>query len=266
MRAALLLGLAACAEPHVMLKAPAPSITPADRVAMFKALEPTKQETLTISRNHGPKELAGAGLILANGSEIQLPEDLLPVVAPDSDTARAARASAAAGHRANTWMYIGYTVAVTSIIGLVTYEAGDPDVAFSDNYLWGAALLATGVPFYIAHHDRHEELQLRMQAFSTYTRDLGMRLDVCAHGLEVIACETPVAPNAPGMVAPSAPGMVTPNAPGMVTPNAAPAPSAQSPYPPAPGTNAPATTQPAPAPAHGPIVDPFAPPPTQPAP
>ena len=147
-------------------------------------------------------------------------------------------------------MYIGYTVAVTSIIGLVTYEAGDPDVAFSDNYLWGAALLATGVPFYIAHHDRHEELQLRMQAFSTYTRDLGIRLDVCAHGLEVIACETPVTPNAPGMVTPGAPGMVTPGAP----------------YAPAPGPSAPATTQPAPAPApaQGPIVDPFAP--AQPAP
>ena len=130
------------------------------------------------------------------------------------------------------WMYIGYTVAVTSIIGLVTYEAEDPDVAFSDNYLWGAALLATGVPFYIAHHDRHEELQLRMQAFSTYTRDLGIRLDVCAHGLEVIACETPVTPNAPGMVTPGAPGMVTPGAP----------------YAPAPGPSAPATTQPAPRP------------------
>jgi hypothetical protein len=193
-----------------MLKAPAPNITPAERVAMFKALEPTKRETLTISQNNGPKELAGAGVILANGSEIQLPEDLLPVVAPDSDTARAARASAAAGHRANTWMYVAYTVAVTSIVGLVTYETRDTDRAFSDDYLWGAALLATGIPFYIAHHDRHEELQLRMQAFSTYTRDLGTRLDVCAHGLEVIACETPVAPNAPGMVAPSAPAQPAP--------------------------------------------------------
>jgi hypothetical protein len=226
MRAALLLCVAACAEPHVMLKAPAPNITAAERVAMFKALEPTKRETLTISRDHGPKQLAGAGLILGNGSEIQLPEDLLPVVAPDSDTARAARASAAAGHRADTWMYIGYAVAVTSVAGLVAYETRDMDRAFSDGYLWGAAFGATAIPLYLAHRDRHEELQLRMQAFSTYTRDLGMRLDVCAHGLEVIACETPVTSNAPGMVAPSAPPQPAP---------------AQAP------------------PAQSPIVDPFAP-------
>ena len=100
MRAALLVALAACGT-HVQIQAPSPSITPSERVAMFKALERADQETVAVSYDHGPWHVQGSTLILANGTREELfPEDLLPVVPPDSETARTARASAATKHRA----------------------------------------------------------------------------------------------------------------------------------------------------------------------
>jgi hypothetical protein len=236
MRVAVIVCLAACAEPHVTLKAPAPTIGPDERVAMFKALERADEETLRVSRNHGPWELEGARLVLADGTKVELPEDLLPVVAPESDTARAARASAATGHRANTWMYIGFGALAASLATIGAVELGGADIGVSDDWLFVGAAVATGIPFFAARHERHEEMQLRVQAFSTYTRDLGLRLDVCAHGLEVIACETPVTPNAPGMVPPSVPGTVPPSdAPGAAAPAVpAPAPSQPAPSEPTP--------------------------------
>lgn len=178
---------------------------------MFKALGRADEDRLAVSRNHGPWELEGAALILRDGTRVELPDDLLPVVAPASDTARAARASAAARHRGDTWMYIGIGALVTSLAAIAAVELGDADIGVPDEYLLGGAALATGIPFLAARHERHEEMQLRVQAFSTYTRDLGLRLDVCAHGLELIACESPVTPNAPGMVAPTAPGVEPPS-------------------------------------------------------
>lgn len=208
MRRALLLALAACGETHVTLHEPAPNITAADRVAMFKALEGTSAETLEVSRNHGPWQLEGARMKLANGTKIELPEDLLPVVAPDSDTARAARASEDTGHRANTWLYISFGVLAASIATVASIESGSVNANISDEYLFAGAALATAIPFLVTRHLRSEELDLRMQAFSTYTRDLGLRLDVCAHGLEVVACEAPVVPaplGPPGLTPPGGP-------------------------------------------------------------
>lgn len=205
MRLAVIAVVAACAEPHVMLHEPAPSITPADRVAMFKALEATNEETLQVSRNHGPWQLEGARIQLANGTKVELPEDLLPMVPADSDTARNARASADVGHRANTWMYISFGVLAASLATVLSVETGSVNANIPEEYLFGGAALATAIPFLVTRHLRSEELDLRMQSFSTYTRDLGLRLDVCAHGLEVVACEAPVAPSPPGLTPPSGP-------------------------------------------------------------
>ena len=208
MRLVVVIALAGCGETHVALHEPAPNITPADRVAMFKALEGTSEETLEVSRNHGPWQLEGARMKLANGTRIELPEDLLPVVAPQSDTARTARASLDAGRRANTWLYISFGVLAASIATVASVESGSVNVNVSDEVLFAGAALATAIPFLVTRHLRAEELDLRLQTFSTYTRDLGLRLDVCAHGLEVVACEAPVAPaplGPPGLTPPGGP-------------------------------------------------------------
>jgi hypothetical protein len=208
MKAVVVVALAACAEPHITLHGPTAATTPAERVAMFHALERAGQDTIQISRNNGPYQLAGAQLVLGDGTRIELPEDLLPVVPPDSDTARAARASAAVGHRANTWMYIGFGALAASIVTLVAVQTGSVNIGVPDEYLFGGAALVTALPFFAARQQRQEELQLRMQAFSTYTRDLGIELDVCAHGLEVVPCETPQPLQPPGLAPESQPARI----------------------------------------------------------
>jgi hypothetical protein len=261
MRAALLLALTACGGAHVQLPAPSPSITPADRVAMFKALERENQEVEQVSVNNGPWQLSSSTLILANGMRVEHADDLLAVVPPDSDTAKAARASAAARRRSLWWKLAGYGAGFAGMATIAINGDGE-GFGVSEEYVLGGAAILTLVPFLLSFKEHHDEIALRMQAFSTYTRDLGVRLDVCAHGLEVVACET-----VPSAYPPA-------NAPAPYPPATAPAPSS----PPAPSTQpAPATTQPAPAttqpaapapstppasstqPAPGPIVDPFAP-------
>ena len=37
-----------------------------------------------------------------------------------------------------------------------------------------------------------QELEWRKRAFDSYPRDLGLLLDVCAHGTKVVPCEDPV--------------------------------------------------------------------------
>lgn len=245
MRAAVVLALAACGT-HVQLPAPSPGITPADRVAMFKALERANQEVKQVSVNNGPWQLASSTLILANGTRVELADDLLPLVPPDSDTAKLARASATARHRAIELKAVAYGVAIVGMALLFSSINDDANVAENDHtqdYIFGGTAVAAVIPYLIGMHEQHEEIALRMQAFSTYTRDLGLRLDVCAHGLEVVACETVPSANPPA------------TAPAPYPPATTPAPSG----PPGPATPVPAP----PAPAENPIVDPFAP---QPAP
>jgi hypothetical protein len=267
MRAGLLVALAACGGAHVQIPAPSPSITPADRVAMFKALERQNQEVEQVSVNNGPWQLSSSTLILANGMRIEHADDLLPVVPPDSDTAKAARASATARRRSLGWRLAGYGATIVGVTAFAINANGDGfDVP--DDYMFAGVAIVAAVPFLLSFKEHHDEIALRMQAFSTYTRDLGLRLDVCAHGLEVVACETvpspATAPNAPGMGTPSAPGMGTPSAPGAVTPNAPGAVTPNAPgavTPNAPGAVTP-NAPPVPPPPAQPIVDPFAPPPT----
>ena len=149
--------------------------------------------------------LVNSTLILGDGTRVNLPEDLLPVVGDSSDTARAARASEAYGHRAETWTYIGLAVLGASVATLIAVETGSVRPSVPDEYMFGGAALVTAIPFYVARHEGHEEMVLRMQAFSTYTRDLGIRLDVCAHGLEVVACETPISTPSPSQAPGAAP-------------------------------------------------------------
>jgi hypothetical protein len=105
-------------------------------------------------------------------------------------------------------MYIGFGALAASIVTLVAVQTGSVNIGVPDEYLFGGAALVTALPFFAARQQRQEELQLRMQAFSTYTRDLGIELDVCAHGLEVVPCETPQPLQPPGLAPESQPARI----------------------------------------------------------
>jgi hypothetical protein len=239
MRAALVLALAACGT-HVQLQAPASNITPAERVAMFKALERADQQTVAVSYNNGPWHLHSSTLILANGTHVELPEDLLPVVPPDSETARTARASAATKHRAEVLEAIAYGAAIVGT-ALILTSADNDQLGVSEDTMFYATAFAAGIPYLVSQYEHREAIALRMQAFSTYTRDLGLRLDVCAHALEVVACET----------APSAYPPPPSYAPAQSYP-----PASKYPPPPGPVQNAPAPSAPTPAPSESPPAPP----------
>jgi hypothetical protein len=70
------------------------------------------------------------------------------------------------------------------------------DTPFISEVRWiGVGMMVTGaiLAYPVAKHYAREELELRARAFDVYTRDLGLRLDVCARGMQVVACEAPVA-------------------------------------------------------------------------
>src|SRR4051812_16969413 len=94
----LCLGLVAC---HVDLRLPPQPWRPDQRVAAYNQLAATK-ERITYSNKGGSSRT----LILADGREVRYPEDLLPVVPPDSVTARKARAAGDAGHKYR-WLVLG---------------------------------------------------------------------------------------------------------------------------------------------------------------
>src|ERR1700712_5679452 len=81
---------------HITLPAPPPTLTAEQRVVWFQRLSGrTEQTTWMIQSNTGYVHSIEKTMTLGNGTEIQAAEDVLPVVAPDSATARHARASQA---------------------------------------------------------------------------------------------------------------------------------------------------------------------------
>ena len=82
---------------------------------------------------------------------------------------------------------VGYWLAGGFSTGFDNGPLGvDPLISWS--VLFGTVL----VEYAIVRHYQHAELDAREAAFSHYTRDLGDRLNVCAHGIEVVPCEQPL--------------------------------------------------------------------------
>ena len=69
-------------------------------------------------------------------------------------------------------------------------EVGTPPVPSWIGWTVGPAAMLTAALF--GRHYHRIELDDRKRAFAHYTRDLGDRLNVCAHGLEVVPCDGPL--------------------------------------------------------------------------
>ncbi|HEY4176461.1 MAG TPA: hypothetical protein VGM90_06505 [Kofleriaceae bacterium] len=190
-RVAVLLVLAACAPRHVTIAPPAPTLSPDQRVQYFMANEPTKTDSYFVSYDGGPKELTGQVLVLANRTEVDAPEDLLPLVGPDTATARAARAAVDARRSRLVAIVTYYGLAAAT---LLSFDRRRDVVGVDHTYVTGGLAVGALLGYLVERHYRYEENQQRAVAFSAYTRDLGDRLNVCAHGLQVIACEVPLPP------------------------------------------------------------------------
>ncbi len=182
--------VAGCPYHHVDLRPPAPELSGEQRVAAFMELKPVDQAFLRVSGDGGETwELSSTSLLLANHAEVVAPEDLIPVVDPSSETARAASASVAARRKSQIAWYAG----VASLVGgyIMIGGFGFNGTPFGVTPWVGGSMIAAGLisAVFVSRHYGHVELNERRFAFAHYTRDLGDHLNVCASGLQVVPCE-----------------------------------------------------------------------------
>jgi hypothetical protein len=172
---------------HVALDPPRAGITPEERVALFWKRRPVDE---TFLRANG--QLVDSTLHLADKTAIDSPEDLAPLVGDESATMRAARESVSARRKASWLQTIGFATFAVGAFGTGVFTDGPPfgsvTVAFG---IMGAGL----VTFVIGRIYARREIAWRKKAFASYARDLGDRLDVCAHGAEVVPCQAPINPS-----------------------------------------------------------------------
>jgi hypothetical protein len=185
--------IAACAgQYHVRLDPPRPGITPQERVELFWKRRPTAQWRAT-----SEGELVNQTLVLgdtpASGEELEVvsPEDLEPLVGPRSETMQHARRSVAARDRASRYRYAAIAVLLGGFAtGVVLGEKLDGGLPW-DWITFGFTAVTSGTLLMYQRRATGDELMWRKRAFSTYTRDLGTMLNVCAQGMKVVPCEEP---------------------------------------------------------------------------
>lgn len=201
-----MIGLAnGCSRPHVVLPAVTPNMTPEQRVQMFNELHSTGEDTTTTSfcmpRSCSTK--TEKTLHLVNGTQVYHPEDLLPLVGPDSITARAV--SNVRTHRRRALVYTGISLAsVVGFIPIGRIAIENRETSFSTPEKLG--LVAVGVGLLVGgfgtwYHD-HQATEYWGEANENFNVGLAQRLGVCTSGFAVVPCESAPPPATPPMLGP----------------------------------------------------------------
>lgn len=203
--------VAACGAPsveHVELAPLPPSPTPDQRVWIFNAVRPRgelTESTTTCDRHGGCFTTTNGAIVLPDGRTVRDPEDLAPLVAPQSGTlVHAHKASRAAGRLA--WWGAG---AITALVGgfLVSMNGhdngNDTELEIGLGVAVGGLMLGA-MAGYIERDTINDE---RRAAFASYPNDLAARLSLCPSGQLVMPCEQQV----PGAGAPSDAPPATPD-------------------------------------------------------
>ncbi|NVB83114.1 MAG: hypothetical protein HOV81_32350 [Kofleriaceae bacterium] len=178
------IGLAACATHHQFAPLDPAKLTSAERVQTFMRLRPVSKTT-TIENGNNPID---SSIILDDKTEVWLPEDLAPLVGDDSETMRAARAS----ERARTKSIISWSTTIVLLAGgfvmLVASHESDNLPSYPGYLMLGGGVIGGA---FVRHYNA-EDISARHRAFEAYPRELGAKLNVCAHGLQVVACDGPL--------------------------------------------------------------------------
>jgi hypothetical protein len=193
--------LGAC-RAHVDLEPLPPRLTREQRMNAFEKLRPQERSTeIAVScRGTACSTAINPMLVLGDGTEIQEPDDLLVVVPPDSETARAA-ARAARVRSQRTWLAVGTVLGAFAGLAMFTYEGWRSHQEFAsgnadESTLGSLAYVGLGVGLgsalvgYIGHHYlQGRENAHKRRAFASYETDLASRLQICATGLRLVPCE-----------------------------------------------------------------------------
>ena len=183
-RAGVLILVAACQTANLP-RLPV-QMTPAQRVTIFQQWHGTI-ETDAVS---GQQETVS--ITFANGNSTSDPEDLLPVLPPDSEAVRHIRASSGLRKRSVAWWaggVVGFAVGLIVGFNLVGRDRqGDQDWSTAKYPIIAGlgALIVGSAVFYFYRQRAFDEAS---RAYNTYNADLATRLQVCVDGLAVRACD-----------------------------------------------------------------------------
>ena len=181
--------------PNVTVRPPRPDLTPDQRVATYDELHGVSETEAIVSNCsiNGCKTADDQlSMRLANGVTIHHPEDLLPLVSPDSEMARHVRATRSALIKIVLW---GAAGAVAMAAGGYLYikesaARNDPSAHTTGKYVAGGLFFSGMLGEVVAYHYRSRVLDETDLAFRAYSADLARTLRVCVNGFEVVACES----------------------------------------------------------------------------
>jgi len=188
-----LVGVAAtgCASvEHVSVTPLPPDPTPQQRIWAYETYYPAAkgEEVIKYCRGIQCNETRNPVVKFADGQLVRDPEDLAPLVSPESHTMseahRATRAHANAG-----WWGLGM---VAGIVGglVVAGEGNDANNTTELEVGLGVAvgsLLVGGIAAYIERDHVHDA---RATAFAWFPHDLAEKLRLCWNGAQSVPCET----------------------------------------------------------------------------
>ncbi len=200
--------LVACQPPHGPLAPLPPMATPGQRVQAYADLHAVSEKTTwqtTCGGRGGCSTRVQRTLRLTNGTQVHYPEDLLPVLAPDSAAARAVHASLGAKRKSRNYALLALAgVAAFAFVAVSSLPA--PEDEFSTTAKVG--LLTTGavtlVTAFASWHYYFQSAALFGDANELYNDGLAEQLNLCADGLRIVPCETMPAPGTAPLQPPSA--------------------------------------------------------------
>lgn len=196
----VVLALVACnPQPHVQLGPLPPNLPPMRRVQLFNDLHATFErttETTSCSNRGGCSTSVQRTLYLANGTQVHHPEDILPVVAPDSAAARSVRTVQNAQSKRRIFTIIAVAGVIVGAISVKT-AFDNEEVDFSGGTKLG--LIGGGLAFLVGsiggYYYYAEATDAHGEANVQYNDGLARALDVCVRGLDVVACEAQSSPS-----------------------------------------------------------------------
>lgn len=234
---------------HVQLPSPPPrEAPPSQRLAFYQQHRPVALNTRTsvfVNRyGYAGATTAVQGVLLADGTTVQMPEDLHPLVDPDSVTAQSAERSQRARSHAGGLLASGL-IATGVGVGLlfpalssVGDRASGGSSGDDNGLLWisvGLGLAGAVLALIAGYGPGATASQERVNAFAALDASLRRRLDLCENGLGVVDCATqtpagpvlqPMMPGAPMLPPPSPTAPAPWGAPPPPTPTPTPTPTA----------------------------------------
>jgi hypothetical protein len=177
----ILLAVNGCAG-HVQLKAPPANASGQERVAAYDDLRPIDYKTVTSAKGRYTDVVS---LELNDGTKVRLPEDLLPLVPPDSPAAQSMRDARSYRHKNQLLALGGYGGLIGGLIlAAVGGGMGSKPVAYG-----GLGIAIGGViclPF--VNGQANKANASTAQAYEQYDDGLRRKLDLCEEGERVVPC------------------------------------------------------------------------------